>query len=297
MYENENSTTTSRTTSRKKRKLPVLLVGILAGIALIVVLVLGIASISMVGDGYQGVLYEFGVIQSTDAGRGLVFHKPFIQSVEKVDIRGQLIEGHAEAYTSDTQVIEDVDYALYYSYDTSMLDYLIRSVGIRNVEDRLINPSLDSTMKNVFGKFKGEVLVQNRAEAQELMEEDLRVELAPYGIIVRSFSLRNLDFDDEFEQAVKAKVAMEQKAQEAAYATVLKQEEANQKVIAAEADAEAAKLAADAEAYAIKVIQEQLAQSPNYVELQKVQQWDGHFPQIMSDSANPFLILDNSAEE
>ena len=259
----------------------------------LILLITIIASISTVPDGYQGILYEFGVIKSTDTGHGLIFHAPFIQRVERVDIRGQLVEAHASAYTSDGQVIEDVDYSLNYSYDTSRLDYIIRNIGIQNVESRLINPNLSSIMKNVFGKFKAEVLIQNRTECQEQMEEALREVLYSEGIIVNSFNLQDLDFEDGFEEAVRLKVEMEQKAQTAQNETVLRQEEANQRVIAAEAEAEAAKLAADAEAYAIQVIQEQLAASPNYVELIKVQQWDGHFPQIMSDGVNPFLVLDN----
>ena len=264
--------------------IPLCIAGLFAIIAII-------ASISTVPDGYQGVLYEFGVIKSTDTGHGLVFHAPFIQSVERVDIRGQLIEGHTNAYTSDGQVVEGVEYSINFSYDTSKLDYIIRNIGIQNVETRLINPNLSSIMKNVFGKFKAEVLIQNRTECQEQMEDALREALEPEGIIVNSFNLRNLDFEDSFEEAVRLKVEMEQKAQTAQNETVLRQEEANQRVIAAEAEAEAAKLAADAEAYAIQVIQEQLAASPNYVELIKVQQWDGHFPQIMSDGVNPFLIM------
>lgn len=254
-----------------------------------------IASISTVPDGYQGVLYEFGVIKSTDTGHGLVFHTPFVQSVERVDIRGQLLEGHTNAYTSDGQVVEGVEYSINYAYDATRLDYIIRNIGIQNVEARLINPNLASIMKNVFGKFKAEVLIQNRTECQEQMEAALREALEPEGIIVNSFNLRNLDFEDSFEEAVRLKVEMEQKAQTAQNETILREEEAKQLIIAAEADAEAAKLAADAEAYAIKVIQEQLAQSPNYVELQRVQRWDGHFPQIMSDGVNPFLILGDSA--
>ena len=50
----------------------------------------------------------------------------------------------------------------------------------------------------------------------------------------------------------------------------------------------------DAEAYAIEAIQEQLRQSPEYIELQGVQKWDGKFPQVMGDGVNPFVMLDGT---
>lgn len=265
------------------------------GAAAVLALVLLFASMTTVGDGYTGCLYRFGELQSTDIGKGLKFHAPFIESVTKVDIKEQMIEGTANAYTSDGQVIEGINYSVNYTYDKAMLDQLIRNVGIDNVPTRLLYPQVDSLMKNIIGKFKAEVLIQNRSECQENIETALRDYMAEYGVYINSFSLRNLDFEDSFEEAVRLKVEMEQKAQTAQNETVLKQEEANQRVIAAEAEADAAKLAADAEAYAIEVIQEQLASSPNYVELQKVQKWNGEFPQIMGNTVNPFVTLENDS--
>lgn len=265
------------------------------GAAAVLALVLLFASMTTVGDGYTGCLYRFGELQSTDIGKGLKFHAPFIESVTKVDIKEQMIEGTANAYTSDGQVIEGINYSVNYTYDKAMLDQLIRNVGIDNVPTRLLYPQVDSLMKNIIGKFKAEVLIQNRSECQENIETALRDYMAEYGVYINSFSLRNLDFEDSFEEAVRLKVEMEQKAQTAQNETVLKQEEANQRVIAAEAEADAAKLAADAEAYAIEVIQKQLASSPNYVELQKVQKWNGEFPQIMGNTVNPFVTLENNS--
>ncbi len=274
--------------SGRVRTIVLIVCGVLAAI---VALVLLLASVTTVGDGYTGCLYRFGELQSTDIGKGLKFHAPFIESVTKVDIKEQMIEGNATAYSSDGQVIESLYYSVNYTYDQSRLDELIRNVGINNVPTRLIYPQVDSLMKNVIGKYKAEVLIQNRSECQESIEEALREYLDDYGVYVNSFALRNLDFEDSFEAAVRLKVEMEQKAQTAKNETELKKEEANQAVIAAEADASAAKLAADAEAYAIEVIQKQLASSPNYVELQKIQKWNGVFPEIMGNTVNPFVTL------
>lgn len=283
-----------QTRGSKRGRFPVVVKIVLIAIAVLLAILLFFASTTTVGDGYTGVLYHFGELRSTDVGKGLKFHAPFIESIDKVDIKEQLVEGTANAYTSDGQVIENIEYSVNYSYDLSKLDNLIRTVGINNVQTKLIYPNVNSVMKNVIGKFKAEILIQNRSECQEQIETTLRDTLTSYGIYINSFNLKNLDFEDSFEEAVRLKVEMEQKAQTAQNETVLKKEEANQRVIAAEAEANAAKLAADAEAYAIEVIQKQLAQSPNYVELQKVQKWNGEFPQIMGNSVNPFVTLEPS---
>ena len=66
---------------------------------------------------------------------------------------------------------------------------------------------------------------------------------------------------------------------------------ANQKIVAAEAEAQSAKIAADAEAYAIKAVQEQLAQSPEYIEYERIQKWNGQYPEVMGNTVNPFVTL------
>ncbi len=290
MYE-ESST---RPSQSRKQGLPWLVKLIIGVVCAVLFIITMICSIKVVPDGYAGCLYNFGQLQSTNLPKGLNFHAPFISSIQNVDIKMQLVEGTANAYTRDSQVIENIAYTVGYSYDQSKLDYIIRNIGVDNVRTRVLDPNVASIMKDVFGVYKAEVLVQNRSDAQEDIENRLREVCAEYGIYINSFNLVNLDFEDQFEEAVRQKVQMEQDAQKAQNKVALSQAEAEQKVIAAKADADAAKLAADAEAYAIEVIQKQLAQSPNYVELQKVQKWNGEFPQIMGNSVNPFVTLDGN---
>ena len=133
--------------------------------------------------------------------------------------------------------------------------------------------------------------MQNRTIVQESIEEKLRESLGQSGIIVVSFAIENLDFEDGFEEAIRAKVVAEQEALKMQNKTKEKEELARQPVIEAQAEAESQKIRADAEAYAIEAIQKQLQQSPEYIELQRVQKWDGKYPQVMGNSVNPFVAL------
>lgn len=270
-----------------RRLLLLVFVGIIA--------VLGSASFTVINEGYIGVKYQFGKIVDDSLSAGLNFKIPFIQTIRQVDVREQMYQMDANAYTKDTQTVEGIQTKLNYVYDRAELSNIIRNIGINNVESKLLIPQMQSIVKNEIGQYKAEDLVQNRTTVQESIEDKLRESLAQSGIIVVSFAIENLDFEDGFEEAIRAKVVAEQDALKMQNKTKETEELARQTVIAAQAEAESQKIKADAEAYAIKAIQEQLQQSPEYIELQRVQKWDGKYPQVMGDTVNPFVTL-NPAE-
>lgn len=198
----------------------------------------------------------------------------------------------SSAYTKDTQTVERIQIKVNYYYDISSLATLIRTIGVDNVETKLVIPQLNSILKNAVGKYKAEELVQNRSLLQEMVETELRDSLGKNGVIVSAVNIENLDFEDSFERSVRDKVAAEQEALRVKNETAAKEEEAKQLVIAAEAEAAAKRVQADADAYAIQVIQEQLSASPEYINLIKAQNWNGVLPQVMGNSVNPFVSLD-----
>ena len=252
---------------------------------------LGSASFTIIEEGYIGVKYQFGKIVDDSLSAGLNFKVPFVQTIRQVDVREQMYQMDANAYTKDTQTVEGIQTKLNYVYDRGELSNIIRNVGINNVESKLLIPQMQSIVKNEIGQYKAEDLVQNRTTVQESIEDKLRESLGQSGIIVVSFAIENLDFEDGFEEAIRAKVVAEQEALKMQNKTKEKEELARQMVIEAQAEAESQKIRADAEAYAIEAIQKQLQQSPEYIELQRVQKWDGKYPQVMGNSVNPFVAL------
>lgn len=262
---------------------------ILAAIALVV---LGYSSFTIIEEGFIGVKYQFGKIVDDSLSAGLNFKLPFVQTVRQVDVREQMYQMDSNAYTKDTQTVEGIQTKLNYVYDRGELSNIIRNIGINNVESKLLIPQMQSIIKNEIGQYKAEDLVQSRTVVQESIEEKLRQSLSQSGIIVVSFAIENLDFEDSFEEAIRAKVVAEQEALKMQNMTKEKEELARQTVIEAQAEAESQRIRADAEAYAIQAIQQQLQQSPEYIELQRVQKWDGKYPQVMGNNVNPFVTID-----
>lgn len=268
---------------------------VLIGLITVFVLIVLFNSFSVVNEGYIGVKYQFGKIVSSDLSAGLNLHIPFIEEIQEVDTREQIYSVQTNAYTSDTQTVDQLSLKLNYCYDGTKLSEIIRTIGISNVETKLLVPNVAKIAKNEIGKVRAEDLVQSRSEVQNAIYESLKETLEPSGIIVTAFAIENLSFDAAFEQSIQAKVIAAQDALKMQNKTAEKEEEAKQKVIAAQAEADSQKIKADAEAYAIKAVQEQLATSPNYVDYLKINNWNGELPQAIGNEVNPFFALDNSS--
>ncbi len=268
---------------------------IMIGLIVIVALILIFNSFTVVNEGFIGVKYQFGKIVRSDMTAGLNFHIPFIEEIQQVDTREQVYSITADAYTSDTQTVDTLQLKLNYCYDGTRLPEIIRSIGIANVETKLLVPNVAKISKDEIGKVKAEDLVQNRSTVQNAIYNSLKETLAPQGIIVTAFAIENLSFDDAFEQSIQAKVIAAQDALKMQNKTAEREEEAKQQVIAAQAEADSQKIKADAEAYAIEVVQKQLAESPSYIDYLKITQWNGELPQAIGTEVNPFFPLDGNS--
>lgn len=266
---------------------------LIVAIALVVLIVL-FNCFSIVNEGYVGVKYQFGKITQDNLGAGLNFCIPFVEEIQQVDIREQVYAVTTDAYTSDTQTVKELQMKLNYYYDSSKLSYIIKNVGVNNVETKLLVPNVAKIAKNEIGKCKAEMLVQSRDDVQTAIQTALTEVLQPQGIVVTAFALENLAFDSAFEESIQAKVIAAQDALKMENKTKEKEEEAKQIVIAAQAEADATKVSADAQAYAIEVVQKKLENSPNYIEYLKVTNWNGILPQVMGNDVNPFVSLDGS---
>ena len=279
MAEMKFSTSSSDTKEFNGKKAGKIAVIAVIAVALIIVL---FNCFSIVNEGFIGVKYTFGKITQDNLAPGLNFCIPFIEEIRQVDTREQIYSVTDDAYTSDTQTVESLQLKLNYRYDSAKLSDIIRNVGIDNVESKLLVQNVAKISKNEIGKVKAEELVQSRADVQQTIQQELTNTLAPSGIIVVSFAIENLAFDEAFETSIQAKVIAAQDALKMENKTKEKEEEAKQVVIAAQAKA-------------IQAVQKQLETSPNYIDYMKINNWNGQLPQIIGDGVNPFVNLDSSA--
>lgn len=246
-------------------------------------------SFTIVNEGFIGVKYRFGKIVQDDLQAGLNFSLPFVEDIAQIDIREQVFEIETNAYTSDTQTVEALKLKLNYIYDRGKLSNIIREVGVDNVTARLIYPQVNSFTKNEIGTIKAENLVNTRIDVQTNIQQKLTQSLGANGIIVTNFAIENLDFENGFEEAVRAKVVAQQDALKAKNKTEEVKQLAEQTKISAQAQADSEFIKAEAEAKSIALLQEQIAKNPLYVEYLKATKWNGELPQAIGNEINPFI--------
>ena len=250
------------------------LLALLALLALITVF----SSFYTIKSTERGVLSTFGKISSGVIEDGLHVKIPFIQTVKKVNVQQKKFDGTENSYTRDVQTSE-VQYTINYDLVRENVNNLIRNVG-DDYHNRIVVPFIRSAMKQAFGNFAATEIVENRDAVRREIESMLRRTLDSNYFSNIQFQLVNIDFDDDFENAIKEKQVAEQQALKAKNVTIQIEEQAKQTKIRAEADAEAIRIKAKA-----------LESNPKLVEYEAVQKWDGKMPQYMMGNSLPLINL------
>lgn len=268
---------------------------------LLIAVVLVSASLYTVDEGYIAAVYTMGKLDSLQSQAGLHFKTPFIQTVSMIDVKEQSVEVPQNAYTKDTQTVENLVVKINYRLDTAQLENTIREIGVSKVYTTIIEPNVYAVTRNAIGQYAADELIGHRSEITQLIYDELIRRFEGKGVVLMAFTIQNIDFEDSFEAAVRRKVEAEQKALEAQNQTKETEELGKQQVIKAQAEADAIKATADAEAYAIRakaeadakameMLNEQLRQNPNYIEYLKVTLWDGQLP-VVDGGSTPIIDL------
>lgn len=125
------------------------------------------------------------------------------------------------------------------------------------------------------------------------VEKRVREHFEPHGLIISNlYLLDNLDLPPDVKAALNKKVLAnqltEQKNNEVAQATA----EANKLIEQAKGDKAAAIARAEGQAEAIELVGQAMAKNPLYLELRRVETWDGKVPVYMTSGATtPIMPL------
>ena len=226
----------------------------------------------------RGVLSTFGKISPGVIDDGLHVKIPFIQTIKKINVQQKKFDGKENSYTRDVQTSE-VQYTINYDLVRENVNNLIKNVG-DDYHNRIVVPFIRSAMKESFGNFAATEIVENRDAVRREIENTLRRTLDSNYFLNIQFQLVDIDFDDDFENAIKEKQVAEQQALKAKNVTIQIEEQAKQTKIRAEADAEAIRIKAKA-----------LESNPKLVEYEAVQKWDGKMPEYMMGNTLPLINI------
>src|ERR687891_242368 len=283
-----------------------------AVIGIIIVGFLVVNSIKIVDAGNRGVLLTFGAVDvSRSLNEGIHFVVPVRDNVVQMEVRTQRITEDAASASGDLQDVR-TQVALNYHLDPDNSQNVYKELG-PEYADRVIVPAIQESVKQVTARFNAEELITQRESVKTEIEQQIRGRLAAYNIIVDAISITEFQFSDEFVRAVEAKVAAQQRALQAqnelrrieieaqqAEARAVGEQQAN--IARAEGVRQANVLQAQGEAQAITTIDEQLRQSPSYLEWLKSQRWDGQLPLVVGGGGEaggetPFISIPTAGND
>lgn len=269
--------------------------GKIAGVAIGIVIILVIIAncFTVVPGGSTGVVVTLGKISDTVLQEGLHFKVPFVQQINKISNKIQVVEVDAAAVSKDLQTVSStiaVNFRIGYESSANVF----KNIGA-HYDQVVLLPAVQESMKSVSAKYTAEELITKRAQVGQEIKEALENKVGSYGIVIENFNIVNFDFTDEFNKAIEAKQVAEQNLiktkTEQEQAIVVAEANAKQQIIAAQAEAEAIAAKAKAQAEANNLISQSL--NPNLIEYEKVNKWDGQLPQV-SGSSSPIIDMRGS---
>lgn len=276
-------------------------------IALIVAIILAFSMIKTVPTGYTGILTTFGKVEPNTVSAGVHVIAPW-QKIVKLDNRTQKVSVETDTFSKDIQQVK-VSLAVNFCIDQTTAQELYKTVGV-NYYESVVLPRILENVKAVVAEYSAENLVAKRGELSDEILTRLTDDAAAYGINIISISVEDIDFTDEFTDAVERKqVATQNKLAaetEQAQKTMEEQAAADRAVISAKAKAEQDVIAANAELEVTKIqaeaalyagekeaeMNKRIAESltPNLVKYYYIKQWDGILPKTVLGEDSSFMI-------
>ena len=269
----------------KSKKLTI----IAAIVTFIVIIVLMSESVVIVQAGHRGVVLYVGAVENRVLGEGVHFIIPFAEQVIQLEVRTLKFQADASAASNDLQEVATV-IALNYHIDPSKANIIYQQLGA-DYADRIIAPTIQESVKASVAKFNAEQLITQRETAKGVIAQAIRNTLSARNILVENVFITDFKFSESFSTQVESKVVAFQKYLTEQNNLKAIQVIANQTVVQAQAQARANVARASGEAQAIKIITEQLRQSPQYLQWQSINRWNGQMPYALGSGAFPFFQL------
>lgn len=257
---------------------PAIGLGVLGVAGALVVLLAVFGSFTQVGVGEVGIVKHFGAIDTVHPDvfdPGIHTKIPFRDDVVIFDTRIQKEQVDSTAASKDGVTIHST-ITINFHIEAAKAPLILQNIGA-NYKDRIIDQQIQQSFKDVTAQYAGLELIQKREEVAVKAKGVLKDKLVPYYIVVDEFTIPNYEFPKEFNDAILAtQVANQQNLQ------------AKQLQDKAKTEAETALIVAQGQANAQKAQATTL--TPEYLQLQAIQKWNGQLPQYLTPNTPlPFL--------
>jgi regulator of protease activity HflC (stomatin/prohibitin superfamily) len=282
--------------SKRSGLVSVIVVAGVLGFFLLIVLA---ASYNQVQFGSVGMVIRFGGITGRIMEPGLNWKMPFVDHVviyrtqemvyvtEQEGSGGDLRTGIYQDFPTDTTTADgqqiSVKYSVRFRIDPQKITQIAKEIGSEEqVVEKVIKFHTRILARNIPKEYEALDLYTGKIQGvQDEFEGQLRPLLAGKGVILEAFGLREIDFQDDYVQAIEQKqieaenvTTEKNRAEQAKWRAQSVIEEAKGQAQAtiekAKGDAEKVKLLAAADAESIRLKGEVLEQYPEIIQLEFV---------------------------
>ena len=217
---------------------------IILAILALFVFVIAIRSIRIVQPYQKGVVERLGRYQRT-IQPGLTLIIPFIDSIQKVDMREQVVDVPPQEVITKDNVVVTVD-AIVYFEATDPVKLVYNVADFYNAATKLAQTNL----RNVVGEMELDTALTSRDHINAKLREVLDEATDKWGVRVVRVEIKRIDPPADVTQAMHGQMRAEREKR----AAVLEADGDRQaQILSAEGQAEAVKRVADAERYKLEV--------------------------------------------
>ena len=167
-------------------------------------------SYEIVEPGERGIVIRLGSVTGEVLDEGFHWKKPFVDEIVRMDVQIQKEEESSSAASSDLQSVT-AKIAVNYSLDPSKVTKIYQEFR-KDYVSRVIDPSIQESVKSATSKFTAEQLITKREDVRNAIDESIKNKLGVYGINVTQVNIVDFDFSPAFNNAIEAKVTAEQEA-------------------------------------------------------------------------------------
>jgi len=268
---------------------------IFGAIIFVVIVVVLMMAFRTVDTGTVGLLTTFGQVQDKTLGPGMHLVNPVSDNIIPMSIQIQKEQQKASAASSDLQDVASTVVVNYHIDQNSAVE-IFRTIGLA-FPDKIIDPKISEIVKSVSAKYKASQLITEREKVRSQIQTLLSESLKPYNLLVDGVAITNFEFSPQFTKTIEQTVVAQQELitqqnqlakvkvdaqQRVAIANATK----TANILQAEGTANATVINANGEAQAIELVNNQIKNSPHYVDYFKIKTWNGKLPVVASNGGN-----------
>ncbi len=200
------------------------------------------ASITSIPTGNVGVLTLFGRVTGDVLPEGIHMINP-LKSVEKLSVQTQSVKESANVPSNEGLILA-LDTSLLFRLDKSMAAQVYQTVGADYAE-KIVEPTLRAAIRASTSAHSANALYTNARElVQQQIQDELKSQLAPRGVIVENVLLRDVQLPAMLKSSIEAKQQAEQDALRMSFILQKEKQEAERKRIEAQGIADFQKIVA-----------------------------------------------------